>query len=104
MRFLMAKVTRRRSNQLCDLMRMLELGTVNLDKGVGIAEESFRHGFGNAGLARSRRSQEKQVPDRTMRRIKSRQERLVNFCDFVDRRVLSNDLPPEGAFKLLCVA
>ena len=47
----MPEVSRRRTDQLCDLVGVLELGAVNLDAGVRIAEQGLRHGFHHASLA-----------------------------------------------------
>src|SRR5208337_2901983 len=56
MGFTMAQIARRRADQLCDLMRMLELSAVNLDAGARVAKQRLRHGLDDASLAGPRRS------------------------------------------------
>src|ERR1700734_997547 len=99
MRLPMSQVSRRRTNQLCNLVRMLKLGAVNFDAGPRIAEQGLGHGFYHASLSRTRRSQKKQVAYRTPRRIQSRQKHLVNLGYFFDGLVLPHDLAAQGGFK-----
>ncbi len=82
----MSQVSRRRVNQLRDLVRVLKFGAVNLDTGLGIAKQRLGHGFYHPRLARSRRSKKQKVPDRAAGRIQSSQEHLVNFGDLLDGR------------------
>ena len=49
-RLAVAQVARRRADQLGNFMLVLKLGAINLDAGVGIAEQSFRHGLHHAGF------------------------------------------------------
>ena len=46
-----AEVARRRADELRYLVRVLELGAVNLDDGVRVAEENFSRGLDDASLA-----------------------------------------------------
>ncbi len=97
----MSQVSRRRANQLGNLVRVLKFGAVDLDASLRIAEQRLSHGFHHARLARSRRSKKQKVPDRAAGRIQPSQEHLVNFGDLLDGRVLANDLAPESGFKIL---
>ena len=46
----MAEVSRRRTDQFGNLMRVLELGAINLDAGARIPEQALRHSFHHAGF------------------------------------------------------
>src|SRR5580765_1357867 len=82
---------------------MLELGAIDLDAGSRIAEKRFGHGLDDAGLARSRRPQEKEVAYRTTGRIQPREEHLVNLNDLLNRLVLSHNAAAKGGFKFSCI-
>jgi len=51
MGFAMSKVTRRRSDELGNLVRVLKLGAVDLDTRMWVAEQRLRHCLDYAGLA-----------------------------------------------------
>ena len=95
-----AKVSRRRTNQLCDLVRMLEFGAIDLDAGPGIAEQSFGHGLDDPGLSRARGPQKQQIANRTSRRIQPRQEHLVDFHHLLNRSVLAHDFAAQGVVEI----
>src|SRR5271166_2024056 len=103
MGFTMTQITGRRADQLCDLMRMLELSAVNLDAGARITKQRLRHGLDDASLAGPRRSQEKEISDRPAGRVQSRKEHLMDFGDLLDSGILSYDPAPKGGLKLLRV-
>src|SRR5271157_675945 len=103
MGFTMTQIAGRRADQLCNLMRMLELSAVNLDAGAWVAKQRLRNGLDDASLAGPRRSQEKEVSDRAAGRVQSGQEHLIDFGDLLDGGILSYDPAPEGGFKLLRV-
>src|SRR5258707_6854512 len=94
------EVSRRRTDQLGNLVRVLELGAINLDTGARIAEQALRHGFHHTGFAGAGRSQKKQVPHWAPRSIQAGQKHLVNFGDFFYGLVLSHDAAAQGCFKL----
>ena len=58
MRLTVAEVSRRRADELGNLVRVLELGAIDLDAGARIAKERLGHGFHNPRFARARRPQE----------------------------------------------
>src|SRR5271157_3704898 len=99
----MAQIAGRGADQLCDLMRMLELSAVDLDAGAWVAKQRFRHGLDDASLARPRGPQKEEVADRATGRIQSGQKHLINFGDVLDGQILSYDSAPEGGFKRLRV-
>src|ERR1700756_731716 len=100
MRLPVSQISRRRSNQLRNLMRMLELRAIDLDAGPRVAKQRLGHGLDDPSLSRPRRPQEQQIPHRTSRRIQSRQEHLVDLDDLFDGRILSYNPAAKGAFKL----
>ena len=101
MRLAMSEVSRRRADQLGDLVRVLKFGAVDLDARLGIAEQRLGHRLHDARLARSGRPQKQQVADRAAGRIQPGEKHLINFGDFFDGRVLANDLAPESGFEIL---
>src|SRR5690348_7994276 len=92
MRLAMAEVSWRRTDELRNLVRVLELTAINLDTGMRIAEHRFRHGFHNPCLSRPRGSKEKQISHWTSGRIQSGHEHLIDFSYFLDCLVLADDL------------
>ncbi len=79
---------------------MLELGAIDLDAGVRIAKQRFRHGFHHARLARPGGPQKQQVPHGTPRRVQAGQKHLVNLGDLFDSLVLPNNAATQSGFKL----
>src|SRR5690349_20026642 len=97
----MTQVSGRRTDQLGDLVAVLELRTVDLDHRAGFAGETFCHRFDRARLTRARWSQEQQAAHRPSRRIHSRQEGLVNAKDVANGRVLPDDTLAHVLLELL---
>src|SRR5581483_10213220 len=60
----MAQISGRRTNQLRDLVTVLELGAVDLDDRSRIVHQSFRSSLHSSGFSRARRSQEQKIPNR----------------------------------------
>jgi hypothetical protein len=63
-RLAVSQISRRRTDQLRDLMTVLELGAIDLNYGARIAQQALRCRFHDASLARARRSEEQKVSDR----------------------------------------
>ena len=84
-------------------MRVLKLRAIDLDARASVAKQSFRYGFDHASLTGSGRSQKNQVADRTVWRIQSRQEHLIDLSYFFDRGILADDSAAKSFFKLSCV-
>src|SRR5207302_9950190 len=57
MRLAVTQIARRRADQLCDLVRVLEFRAVNLDTGARITEQRLRHRLDYTGLARAGRTE-----------------------------------------------
>ncbi len=91
MRFAMPQVSGRRADQLGNLMTVLEFRAIDLDDCARIAHQRFGGRFHDAGLAGSRWSQKKEVPDGTARRRHSRQIHLINIDDLLDSFILPDD-------------
>ena len=96
----MSKVSRRRTNQLCNLMRMLELRAINLDACPCVSKQRLSHGFDHSRFSRSRGSQEEQVSYWTSGRIQTRQKHLIDFDDLIDSCVLPHNAAAKGGIKL----
>src|ERR1700704_565929 len=79
MRLAVPQIARRRSDELCDFMRMLELRAVDLDEGACVAEQNLCGRFHDARLAGASRTEEQQVPHRPARRIEASAEYLVQI-------------------------
>jgi len=102
-RFAMTEVARRRTDQLGDLMGVLEFGAVDLDAGAGVAEHGFRHSLNHASLAGTGRPQEQEVADGSSGWVEAGQKHLIYFRDLFDGLVLADDLAAEGIVKLFGV-
>ena len=96
----MSQISRRRANQLGNLVRMLELRAINLDASPRVPKQRLGHRFDHARLARSRRPQKQQVPHRTPRRIQPRQKHLIDFDDLFESRVLPHNAAAQRSIKL----
>ena len=96
----MSQISRRRSDQLRNLVRVLKLRAINLDAGPRVPKQRLGHGLHHPRLPRSRRPQEQQVPHRTSRRIQPRQKHLIDFDDLLDGRVLPHNAAAQGGIKL----
>src|SRR5271163_2732951 len=96
----MSQVSRRRSDQLGDFVRVLELGAIDLNASPRISEQSLGHGLNHAGFPRAPWAQKKQVSHRTSRRIQSRQEHLVNFDHLFKRGILAHNLAAQGVVEI----
>jgi hypothetical protein len=95
-----SEVSRRRADQFCDLVGVLELGAIDLDAGAGVAKKSLGHGFDDARFARPSGPEEKEVAYGTSWGIEPGQEHLVDLGDLFDGLVLPNDAAAQGSIKL----
>src|SRR5579864_348836 len=100
MRLPVPQVSRWRPNQLGNLVRMLELGAINLDASPRVPKQRLGHGFHHARLPRSRWPEKQQVPHRTSRRIQPRQKHLVDFHNFFHCLLLPHNAAAQGGIKL----
>ena len=101
MRFAMAQISRRRADQLGDLVRVLELRAVDLDQARGSPKSDFGHRLHYARFARTGRPQKQEVAHRTPWRIQPRQKHLVELGHLLYGRILADDLPPQSGLKIL---
>src|ERR1017187_9331004 len=100
MRLPMSQISRRRTNQLRNLVRMLELRAINLDARPRVPKQRLGHGLDHARLARSRGPQKQQVSHRTSRRIQPREKHLIDFDDLFDGCILPHNAAAQGGIKL----
>src|SRR5215831_8160957 len=96
----MSKVTRRRSDELCNLVAVLKFRAIDLDQSSGTAEQNFSGCLDDSGLSGSRRSQEQQVRNRPARHVHARQIDLVHVHDAFHCPILSHNLPQQPAFEV----
>ncbi len=100
MRLAVPQISRRRTNQFRDFVRVLELGAVHLDYRARIAKQHFGRGFHHPRLARAGWPQKQQVPHRTPRRIQPRAKDLVQVHNRLYRFILPHNLASQPRFKI----
>src|SRR6185295_66591 len=91
MRLAVSEISRRRTDQLRDLMAVLELRAVNLDHGARIAHQALRRCFHQPGLTRAGWPQEQKVADWTGWRTHPGQVHLIDVDDLVDGLILPDN-------------
>ncbi len=67
MRLAVPQISRRRTNQFRNLMRVLKLRAIHFDYRARIAKQHFRRRFHHPRLPRSGRTEEQQIPHRPSR-------------------------------------
>jgi len=87
----MAEVSRGRTNQLGDFVRVLELCAVDLNHQPGITKKNLGCCFDDAGLTGPGRPEEEQVAYGAARRIQSGAEDLIEIDKGLDALFLAND-------------
>src|SRR5467141_3541018 len=100
MRLPVSQVSRRRADQLGNLVRVLELGAIDLDAGPCVTEERLGHRFHHPRLAGAGRPQKQQIAHWTARRIQPGQKHLKDFRDLLDSLILPYNLPAQGGLKV----
>src|SRR5437867_7474977 len=96
----MSEITRGRTDQLGDLVALLQLRAVDLDEGAWTAKKDFARSLYNARLAGASRSQKQKITDRAVRHSHSRQIDLIHVDDSAHGAILPNDLAQQPAFKV----
>ncbi len=100
MRFAVAKIARRRADQLGDFVGVLEFRAIDFDDGARAAKQNFRRRFHDARFAGARRPEEQQVANRTARGIQSGGEDLEELDERLHALVLPDDLGTQRLLKL----
>ena len=95
------KISRRRTNELGNLMRVLEFGAVNLHDGVYIGKEHFGGRLNYARLAGTGRAKEQHRPDWAIRWIHAGQKNLVEAAHAPDGTLLTNNACSQAFFEIL---
>src|SRR5215510_5546591 len=103
MRLPVPKIPRWRADQLGNFVTVLKFSAINFDQRAGISKEALGHGLDHSGLSRPGWAQEQKVAHRTARWIQPCQEHLVDFCNFLNGRLLTNDPAAQIAFKIFRV-
>ena len=99
--FAMAEISRRRTDQLRDLVRMLEFGAVDLHDRVRFAKQNLGRRLDHARLSRAGRPEEQHRADRPRRVVHARQIDLEKPAHPPDRPLLADDQARELVFKFL---
>src|SRR5436309_953634 len=87
----MPHISRRRSNQFCDLVRMLELAAVNFCYSFRSGEKYFGSGFDQPGLSGPSGAEQEKVGYWPARCGHSSQNSLIDIDQLRDRFILTND-------------
>src|SRR5580765_4152560 len=89
--FAMADVSRRRADQFSDLMRVLKLGTVDLNNGVRLVKKHLRGGLDDTRFAGTCRPEKKHSAQRTRRVVHPRKIDLEEAAHPAYRSFLTDD-------------
>src|SRR5256884_7813701 len=92
MGFAMTQISRRRTDKLCDLVRVLEFGAVDLDHRPRIAEEHLRCYFDDPRLSRARWAKKEQITDWAPPCLQAGTKHAVQVNDRLHGFVLPNNL------------
>lgn len=95
-----ADITRRRTDQLCDLVMLLELSAVDFREGMRISEQRLGNDFHDVSFSRACGTKKKQVANRPVRRRHAREKNLVKLGYGFDRSVLSHHATVQEVFKV----
>src|SRR3984957_13930933 len=98
--FAVPQISRGRSNQFCNFVRVLELRAIHLDHRARISKQHLRSSLDDARLPRARRPQEQQISHRPSRRIQPGAKHLVQVNHRLHRFVLPHNLPPQPCLKI----
>src|SRR5258705_5481621 len=104
MSFAVSQVSRRRADQLRDLMAVLILRAIDLDCCPRILQQGFRGCLHEACLAGTRWPQEKKVCDRPANGGQPRKISLVSRHNLLNCILLSNDKRMKFACQILGLA
>src|SRR5689334_1212481 len=85
----MSEISRRRPDQLGNLMTVLEFGAVDFDDSVRVPNETFRQRFHRPSLPRPGRPQKEKRSNRTPQTGHPRQVRLVDTDYLADGFILT---------------
>src|SRR4029079_5901312 len=97
----MAEVSRRRADQLRNLVRMLKLRAVDLHDRVGVAVQNFRRGFDNASFTGTSRPQKQHRAARPVWRVHAGEKDLVEAAHAAHCAFLTYDASVETLLEVL---
>jgi hypothetical protein len=95
----MARVPRRRADQLGDFVTVLELRAVDLEYGARIVSQGFGGCLKDSCFARTRGSEEQKVSNRASGGDQPTQVRLIDTDNLLDCFVLTDDERTELRFE-----
>src|SRR6202035_4880396 len=98
--FTVTKVSWRRSDQLGDLMTMLELSTVNLDHRAGILDQGLCRRFHGPRFTRSRGAEKEKVSNGPAGSVHAGDIHLINVDNLPNCCLLSDDSFAQVRLKL----
>src|SRR5215831_1350508 len=96
----MTQISRGRANQFSDFMTVLKLRAIDFDNRPRIADEAFRCRLHQSGFTGPRRTQKKEISDRSAWAGHPRQVHLINVNYLLNCFVLTNDSLTEVYFEL----
>ena len=99
MRFAMAEIAGRRTDELGDLVRMLEFGAIHLDHRVRVTEEDFRGRFHHSRFPRAGGAEKKKIADRAAGRGEAGFVELEEIGDRGDGFLLPDDFLGKEIFE-----
>src|ERR1700693_1519988 len=101
MGFAVPKVSRRRSDQLRDLMAMLKFSAIDLDYRLSVLQQALGGRLYHASLSGARRTQEQKVSDWPAGGGQASQMRLICRYNLVNSFVLSDNESAELLLQIL---
>src|SRR5580693_10285578 len=99
MRFAMSQVSGGRSDELCDLVAMLELRAIDLDHRARVLQHRLSRGFHDASLAGPGWPEEQEVSDGTSRRSHPCEIHLIDVHDLLNRLILADNQAAQTYFQ-----
>src|ERR1051325_1673719 len=99
MRLAMPQISRRRADEFCDFVAVLELGAIDLDDRSRILQQGLGGGFYDTRLPRTGGAEEQKVSNRTPRRTHSGQIHLIDVDDLLYRLILPDNHPPQAVLE-----
>src|SRR5260370_41577875 len=98
--FPMSEVSRRRSDQLGNFVRVLKFRAIDLDHGAGVAKEKLGGGLHDPRLPRARRPKEQQVPHGAAWRVQSGAKHLVQVYQRLDTLFLTDNFSLQRGLEI----
>src|ERR1051325_2974004 len=96
----MSQISRGRTDQFCNFMRVLKLGTVDLHHSIRVAVQNLSSSFYNPSLSGTGRSEKEHCADRSIWGIHTSKKNLVQTTHTAHSAFLTNDARRKPLFKI----